>query len=426
MTQQKSAGGTGRVPGASQPKWMKDKKKSKQALRWRLMLGQFSEQGMNLPLGGMSMKQVEETFGNARFLDIEGTLGFLYDREFSFSDEFQLVNQWDKPGSNLGPGGTKGHAILTVPNWLNSIKKLFPKKAVKTLEDDAVKKYGIHEILTDAEMLETIEPDIDLVKTLLSFKNQLNKKTAKLARRIIRQVVRELEDKLLQEVKSAIHGVKNRFQSSPIKIAKNIDMVKTIKRNIKNYDPGSKKLFVDDVFFCSRSFKRKDWHIIICIDQSGSMTDSIIHSAVMGGIFASIKTLETSMVLFDTKVVDVSAHMNDVVDVLFSVQLGGGTNIAKAMKYCQQLVKNPTQTIFIIITDFYEGGSPSGMLEISQQMKEAGITQIGLAALDYNSSPVYDKEIAGRLAEETGMSIGVKTPKELAEFVFNIINSKSR
>ncbi|MHA1449105.1 MAG: VWA domain-containing protein, partial [Candidatus Hodarchaeales archaeon] len=196
---------------------------------------------------------------------------------------------------------------------------------------------------------------------------------------------------------------------------------KTIRRNLKNWDSDSKTLFVDRVHFCSRTHRRKDWHVIICIDQSGSMTDSIIHAAVMGGIFASIKTMETSLVVFDTQVVDLSAHVQDAVEVLLSVQLGGGTDIARAMQYCHQLLKNPSRTVFILITDFYEGGSPEKMIEISTGFKEAGVKQIGLAALDYGSTPVYDREIADKMIE-AGMMVGVKTPKELAEFVFGIVN----
>ncbi|MFW9993877.1 MAG: VWA domain-containing protein [Candidatus Odinarchaeota archaeon] len=403
------------------PGWLLNKQKARQVLRWRLVLGRFAENNFGFDLAGMNNKLLVEAYGNEGIGDVEKALGFLYDREYSFEDEYTVLDQRPRVKSYQRHGSPSGHAVLTVPEWLNSIRRLFPDKAVKNLENDAIKHYGLQYMLTDPDVLEKIEPSVELVKVLLTFKNSLSPRTLAMAKNIVKKVVRELEEKISREVQSAVHGVKNRYQSSPVRVAKNFDFTKTIRRNLKNWDKDTGKLYIDNVFFCSRTFKRKDWHVIICIDQSGSMTDSIIHAAVIGGIFASLKTLETSLVVFDTQVVDLSEHVHDAVEVLMSVQLGGGTNIARAMKYCSQLLKNPSRTVFILLTDFYEGGSPSGMIQIAEQFKEAGITQIGLAALDYDNTPMYDKEMADKMTE-AGMFVGVKTPQELAEFVFEIIN----
>ncbi|TXT62053.1 MAG: VWA containing CoxE family protein [Promethearchaeota archaeon] len=408
---------------SSYPEWTQNSTYTEYLLRWRLILGKFSNDELLEKMDLKDLTLLGKNIGMERFDDLEKSLSFLYDREYKFEEEYNIVEQWDAMRfSSSKYGSSTGHAALTVPKWLSNIKELFPEAATKTLEDDAIKKYGLHEILTDEDLLDKIEPDLDLVKVLLTFKRQMKPSLLEKAKRIIKTVVDQLEKKILNEVNSAITGVKNRFQSSPLRVAKNFDINKTVRRNLKNYDPHKKRLMIDSVYFCSRIFKQKDWHVIICIDQSGSMTDSIIHSAIMGGIFASIKSLKTNLILFDTQVVDLSEHMSNIVEVLFSVQLGGGTNIARAMKYCQSLITNPLKTVFVLITDFYEGGSPQKMINIANQLKETGVTQIGLAALDYKCTPSYDKEVATRLSEEAGMEIGVKTPKELAEFVFKVIN----
>jgi len=413
------------------PEWFNNKNIAQAMLRWRLILGKFAQESLfNIPQLQLSSNEILIQLGELLDLTevqgIDDSLSFLYDREYGMEEEYNLVYEdYTMPKTGEKENGSKfGHGLLTIPKWIENVKNFFPKNAAKELEKDAIKKYKIYDILSDEDILDQIEPDIEIVKLILTFKKVLSPRVYQKAKSIVRKVVKELEKKLLLEINSAINGVKNRFQSSPIKIAKNLDFKKTIKCNLKNYDDKTKKLYIDNVFFYSRIFKKKDWNVIICIDQSGSMTDSIIHSAIMGSIFASVKTLKTNLVVFDTEVVDLSDKLDDIIEVLFSIQLGGGTNIGKAVKYCQGFITNPLRTIFILITDFFEGYEEEKLINYLKEFKESGITMLGLPALDYNSVPSYNKHLASILEEQTNMRIQVATPKELAEIIFDIINQK--
>lgn len=416
----------------------------KQVLRWRLILGRFSERSLfrGNNLGGLGSQdllnlmglkgrgggQLEDEEGESssdpfglelkRAKDIDEALSFLYDRDFSYpEDQAEIIDEILRKGSPTGA------FAMRVPTWINKIKTLFPKEIVEILQKDAINKYGITEILTDPEVLERIEPNLDMVKLILSFKGMMNRRTLEIAKRIIRQVVEELKNKILNEVQTVFTGTLNRNVHSPVKVAKNLDIKTTIRRNLIRWNNEEQRLYLQDVYFWSRVHRRREWHIIVCIDQSGSMTNSVVHSAIMGSIFASIKSLKTSLVVFDTKVVDLSDNISDPVEVLLSVQLGGGTNIGKAMRYCKELITTPARTIIVLLSDFFEGYSEENLVYIVSQIHEMGVKQIGLAALDYQSEPMYDKHLAQKLADH-GMSIGVLTPKELAEHVMDLINEE--
>jgi len=417
------------------PEWINDKVIAKAMLRWRLILGKFSNESLfQVPSFSAEASELLNSLGVQLDQDeqlenpgeIDGSLSFLYDREYQMEEDFKLVQEYyEIPQMQQKQKGDKfEHGLLSIPKWIENVKKLFPRNAANELEKDAIKKYEIYDLLKDEQFIDQIEPDLEIAKLILNFKDALTPNVYQKAKEIVRKVVKKIEEKLKTEVNSVISGVKNRFQSSYVKVFKNLDFKKTIKRNLKNYDLEVKKLYIDNVYFYSRIFKKKEWNIIICIDQSGSMSDSIIYSAIMGSIFANIKTITTNLVVFDTEVVDLSDKLGDVVELLFSVQLGGGTNIGKAVKYCYNFIKNPLRTIFILITDFYEGYEEKNLIANLKEFSEAGVTMLGLPALDYQSVPSYNKQLASIIEEQTNMVIKVATPKELAEIVFKIINIK--
>jgi Mg-chelatase subunit ChlD len=370
--------------------------------RWRLVLGKSAEDHAITCAGDGDCQRIEEL------------VGFLFDEQGA---------EGGKGGSGRGKGGRQGGSggsALTVPRWVDLVAELFPHSAKEVLERELVRRRGIAELLEKPELLERIEPNAELVKTLLTHKDLLNPKTRTLARKIIEKVVNELKEKLKVQVEQAITGAIRRDRHSPRKVFRNLDLKTTLRRNLKNYDRDTGKLLVDQMFFHAAERKKRPWHIIVTVDQSGSMLDSAIFSAVMASIFYELPSTKTSLILFDTQVVDLTGQVGQPVDVLLSIQLGGGTDITRALQYAEQMVREPARSIVVLITDFYEGRDERDLIAQARQMSEAGIRMIGLGALGYNARPEYNKSTAGKL-RKVGMDILVCTPEELAECMARII-----
>jgi Mg-chelatase subunit ChlD len=221
-------------------------------------------------------------------------------------------------------------------------------------------------------------------------------------------------------VEQAITGAIRRDRHSPRRVFRNLDLKTTLLRNLKNYDAEREKLLVDQLFFFAAERKKRPWHVIVTVDQSGSMLDSAIFSAVMASIFAELPAVKTSLVLFDTEVVDLSNQVGQPVDVLLTIQLGGGTDITKALQYSQQLAREPARSIVVLITDFFEGGDERDLIRQAKAMFDSGIRMIGLGALGYDARPAYNKSTAAKL-RKAGMDILVCTPEKLAECMAQII-----
>lgn len=357
--------------------------------RWRLVLGKSAEQcGLHLSPGA----------GGG---DCEGTEAAL---DFLFNER----------------GGDSSGSNLTVPRWIDSVNELFPRQAKEVLERELVQRKGIRQLLEQPELLERIEPNVELVKTLLTHKDLLTPKTRVLARKVIDKVVNELKKKLEVRVEQAITGAIRKDKHSPRRVFKNLDLRTTLRRNLKNWDGERQKLMIDRVWFHAAERNKRPWHIIVCVDQSGSMLESAIFSAVMASIFAELPGVKTSLVLFDTQIVDLSDKVGEPVDVLLSVQLGGGTDITRALEYCSGLVREPARTIVVLITDFYEGRSEGDLVRVVRRLVDADVRMVGLGALGYDAQPQYNRNTAGRLRKE-GMDILVCTPEKLAEAMGKII-----
>jgi Mg-chelatase subunit ChlD len=366
--------------------------------RWRLVLGKSAEDHDITCAGDADCERIEDL------------VGFLFE-EGSGSG---------KSGGTGGRNGGSGSSTMTVPQWVDLVGELFPHSAKEVLERELVHRRGIGELLEKPELLEKIEPNIELVKTLLTHKDLLNPKTRILARKIIDKVVSDLKDKLKIQVEQAITGAIRRDRHSPRKVFRNLDLKTTLRRNLKNYDGETGKLLVDQLYFFAAERKKRPWHVIVAVDQSGSMLDSAIFSAVMASIFYEVPAVRTSLVLFDTQVVDLSNQVGQPVDVLLSIQLGGGTDITQALQYSQELVREPARSIVVLITDFYEGRDERDLIKQVREMCESGVRMIGLGALGYDARPEYNKTTAGKL-RKVGMDILVCTPEKLAECMAEII-----
>ncbi|MDE6025419.1 MAG: VWA domain-containing protein [Lachnospiraceae bacterium] len=377
---------------------MDDRQDIEQLNKWRLMLGKYA--GAQLPFG--------EDGSGIRYMDMEDVLDFLYAREYG-----------EEEGVRQQSGGD-GQSSLTVSEWINKIRNLFPKETVEIMEKQALDRYGMTELLTDKKVLERLEPNQELLKTILQMKGSMNQEVLAEAKKIVHHVVEELTEKLRQDIKQAIVGRIDRNRASTVKSSRNLDIKKTITKNLKHYDSERKKLVLERVYFNARVKKYNTWRVIIAVDESGSMLDSVIHSAVMAGIFAGLPMLDTKLVIFDTNVVDLSEYADDPVETLMSVQLGGGTNIGGALGYCEGMIDNPERTIVVLITDLYEGGDTNTMYAVSKGIIEAGSKMIVLTALDMEANPNYNRGAAALLTQ-LGAHVAAMTPKQLADWVAEIV-----
>lgn len=360
--------------------------------RWRLVLGRYANKQLGVATDAEQARR-------------EAALDYLYGREYDERDA--------RP--ELGPGSLDDSAP-TLVTWLGEVRELFPNETVELIEKHALDRYGLVELVSDPQTLERLEPNEQLLKTLLALKGHLSGEVLVVARRIIRQVVEELRRRLELEVRQAMAGRLNQHRHSPVQIAANFDAPGTIRRNLKNYDPARKQLVLGDLRFFERNTRRLPWDVIICVDQSGSMAGSVIHSAVMAGILSGLPAFRVRLVVFDTNVVDLTDRVEDPVEVLLQVQLGGGTDIAKAVRYCSQLVEQPDRTVLVLVTDFCEGGPPGDLVREVRGLAEARVKLLGLAALDGEAHPFYDRGMAGRLANQ-GMEIAALTPQQLATWL---------
>ncbi len=294
--------------------------------------------------------------------------------------------------------GGLGSSSPRINRWLKDIRQYFPKPVVQLLQKDALERLGLKRMLLEPELLETITPDVHLASILLSLNKTLPEQAREAARQIVRAVVQELEKKLRRPMQQAIQGSIHRIVRNYRPKLNEINWHQTIRANLKHYQPDYKTVIPERLV----GFGRKGTqlrHVILCIDQSGSMTTSVVYAAVLGSIMASIRSVKTNLVVFDTSVVDLTDQLSDPVDLLFAAQLGGGTDIAKALDYSKSLIQRPQETILVLISDLFEGGSESAMLQKINSIKSSGVQFISLLALNDEGAPAYSKTAAAHLAE---------------------------
>ncbi len=369
-----------------------------QVNRWRLILGSYAKDQLSFEEGASLDNGIA-------CMDLEEALDFLYNRE-----QGEDVRQ-----------GSLDASRLTAVTWITKIRKLFPKETVEILERHALDRYGMTELLTDREVLEKLEPNQELLKTILQLKHLMKGEVLDAARRIVKKVAEDIAKRLNQDIRRSLLGKIDRNSSNPVRSVRNLDIQKTIRRNLKHYDAENERILLEQVYFHGRTRKYSQWRVIIAVDESGSMLDSVIHSAVMAGIFAKLPMLDTRLVIFDTQVVDLSNYLEDPVATLMSIQLGGGTYITGALQYCETLVENPHRTIVVLVSDLCEGGSVAALLGVSRGIIESGAKLICLTALDMEANPVYDRRTAGQLAD-LGAYVGAMTPEMLGDFMGKIMN----
>ncbi|GGB99021.1 vWA domain-containing protein [Dyadobacter sediminis] len=349
--------------------------------RWRLVLGKETHEELNTTF-------TKEESG------IDKTLEALYNSERK---------------------GGLGASSPNVARWLGDIREYFPASVVKVMQQDALKRLNLTAMLTEPEMLETVVPDIHLVASLMTLGKLIPEKTKTTARQVVKKVVDELTQKLSGPTQQAITGMLNRAARNTRPQHNEINWNETIRKNLKHYQPEYKTIIPEIRVGYGRKRKAmKD--VVLCIDQSGSMGTSVIYSGIFGAVMASIPAIQTRMVVFDTAVADLTEELTDPVDLLFGVQLGGGTDIHKALIYCQQIISRPLDTVLVLISDLYEGGNQAEMRKKAVQLVSSGVQVIVLLALNDSGAPFYDHQNAEFLAS-AGIPVFACTPDKFPDLM---------
>jgi hypothetical protein len=378
--------------------------------RWRLILGAASEEKLQALSGAAG----------------GGACGSLLDEEASLMDEAlaAIYDDTSSGGLNYGSGGGSsargaglGASSPKLAKWLGDIRSFFPPDVVSVIQADAIERKGLTQLLFEPELLSQVKPDVQMVATLMALKGKIPEKTKDAARQLVRAVVDEIVKRLSEELRRAVTGALNRRKHSPLPSMTGLDWNTTIRKNLRHYNIERNLLIPEKVYFFDRARRSKEWTVILDIDQSGSMANSVIYASIIGSIFASMPSLDTRVVAFDTEVVDLSEQCaNDPVDLLFGIQLGGGTDINKSVAYCEQFITEPKKTLFILVSDLYEGGNRSELLRRMRELQQAGVKAICLLALSDEGSPSYDDSVARKLASYGIPCFGC-SPERLPELI---------
>ncbi len=294
--------------------------------------------------------------------------------------------------------GGLGGSAPKVARWLGDIRTYFPSSVVRVMQADAMDRLGLHQLLLEPESLGAVQPDLNLVTTLVGLNRVIPERSRATARAVVRAVTDELEARLSAATVQAVTGALNRAARTRRPRHHEIDWQRTIAANLKHYLPDHHTVVPERLIGHARKQQRTERQIILCIDQSGSMAESVVYSSVFGAVLASLRSVSTRLVVFDTSVVDLTEELDDPVDVLFGVQLGGGTDINQALAYCQGLIERPEDTVLVLISDLLEGGIAEEMLRRAGEITSAGATMVVLLALSDSGHPAYDADHAAALA----------------------------
>lgn len=332
--------------------------------RWRLLLGQHAQPELDTEL---TLEQQ----------GMDRTLEALYESERA---------------TGLGASSPN------VARWLGDIRTYFPSSVVKLMQQDALERLDLRQMLLEPELLDQVEPDVHLVASLLALRSVIPARTRHTARQVVHQVVDALERRLRTPTQQAVRGALQRAQRTSRPRPYEIDWDRTIRKNLRHYSPAHRSVIAERVVgYARRRSGLRD--IVLCIDQSGSMASSVVYASIFGAVLASLRSVSLRFVVFDTNVVDLTDLLHDPVDLLFGTQLGGGTDIAQALTYCQQLITRPAQTIVALISDLFEGGDPEQLLLRAAELKQAGVNVVCLLALNDQGAPVYDHDHARAFAQ---------------------------
>lgn len=374
-------------------------------LRWRLALGSGAEQtSAGFGLAGLEAAAGALGVDPVRVKDLDGALSFVYDEG--------------------AKGGGAGRSRPYLPDWLAALRDFFSHDVVALVQKDAIERKGLTQLLFEPETLPFLERNVELVATLVAAKGMIPDRAREAARQIVREVVDELRRKLEAETRTAILGALRRDRHSPLRVLRNLDWQRTIRTNLRGWDRTRRRLVPERLHFWANQRRHHEWDVALAVDQSGSMATSVVYSSIMAAIFASLDVVRTRLVFFDTEVVDATPLLTDPVELIFSSQLGGGTDIQRAVAYVQdRFIERPERTLFVLVTDLFEGGDRGPLLSRLRQLADARVKTLVLLALTDQGKPSYDHGTAQQIGA-LGIPCFGCTPRLLVRVVERVMKGQ--
>jgi len=363
-------------------------------LRWRLILGPPPAGAADGMLSGANAAIA----ASDQLAAVDRSLDFLYG---------------DRPA---GRDGGLGASQPYVPTWLGDIRRYFPRDVVAFMEREAIERRGLKQLLLEPESLQQLEKDVSLVATILGFKHLMPERTRETARAVVREVVEELRKRLETQTRQAVLGALRRDRHTPLRVLRNLDLRRTVRAGLRHYQPELGAIIPERIYFYGNQQRYHEWRVIVLVDQSGSMAESVVYASIIAAVFASLPALDSRLVFFDTAVADVSDQLSDPVEVLFGARLGGGTDIARAVRYGASLVTQPEKTLFLLISDLYEGGDGEELLRQLGWLVESRARVLCVLALTDSGRASFDRQRARQVAA-LGVPTFAATPKRLVEAV---------
>lgn len=320
-------------------------------------------------------------------------------------------------GAKKGKGGLGGSAPR-VAKWLGDIREFFPAPVVQVIQKDAFERKGLRQMLLEPEFLATVEADVNLVADLVALRSVMPEKTRETARIVIAKVVAELMERLERKTAEAVRGALDRSKRTFRPRFADIDWPRTIQANLRHYQAEHRTIVPEKLIGFLRQQRRivdLD-EVVLCVDQSGSMAPSVVYASIFAAVMASLPVVATKLVCFDTAIVDLTEELADPVEVLFGIQLGGGTDINRAVAYCEDRIERPSKAHLILITDLYEGGDADALVDRLARLQAIGVNVIVLLALTDTGRPAYDPALSGKIAA-LGVPVFACTPNQFPDLM---------
>ncbi|MCA9839028.1 MAG: VWA domain-containing protein [Trueperaceae bacterium] len=359
--------------------------------RWRLVLGKTDEEE-----NGQGGQSQEAASGDSEAMPS----GDHSESQSALSEEDSAIDETLDQLYGEGERGGDADSSPDIARWLGNINKYFPSSVAQIVQQDALDKWKLKSLIHEPEFLESLEPNVSLVSQLINLSKLMPDETKESAREVVRKVVEDLKEKLEYRFLQALTGSLNRsIRVRKPRKHREINWFSTIKSNLKHYQPEYQTV-VPEILIGHGKQKHALHDVILCIDQSGSMAESVVYASIFGSVMASVPALKTKLVVFDTNVVDLSENLSDPVDLLFGLRLKGGTNIDKAVAYCESLIERPRDTVLILISDLFEGtGKKENLINRLSRLSQSEVKLVSLLALSDQGTPKYNKDMAQQLSE---------------------------